>query len=58
MDKKLEKMTIDYHTYKNKLLETYPESVIDIQLVFEEDTFNFKKENGVNISIDKYKIMC
>ena len=46
MDKKLEKMTIDYHTYKNKLLETYPESVIDIQLVFEEDTFNFKKENG------------
>lgn len=46
MDKKLEKMTIDYHTYKNKLLETYPESIIDIQLVFEEDTFDFKKENG------------
>lgn len=39
-------MRIDYHTYKNKLLETYPESVIDIQLVNEGDDFTFKKENG------------
>ena len=42
MDKRL----IDYHTYKNKLLETYPESVIDIQLVFENDEFNFSKKDG------------
>ena len=37
---------IDYHTYKNKLLETYPESIIDIQLVYKDDDFTFSKENG------------
>jgi recombinational DNA repair protein RecT len=47
MDKKdISKMTIDYHTYKNKLLETYPESIIDIQLVFDGDDLNFSKESG------------
>lgn len=44
--KDISKMTIDYHTYKNKLLETYPESLIDIQLVFDGDDFNFSKESG------------
>jgi hypothetical protein len=38
--------TIDYHTFKNKLLESYPESLIDIQLVYKDDSFNFSKENG------------
>lgn len=38
--------TIDYHTYKNRLMDNYPESMIDIQLVYDGDTFNFKKENG------------
>ena len=45
---------IDYHTYKNKLLETYPESIIDIQLVYKDDDFTFSKENGsvaYNLSI-------
>lgn len=46
MEKKLNYTTIDYHTYKNKLLEVYPESKIDIQLVFEKDNFSFSKENG------------
>jgi len=46
MSELLEKLKIDYHTYKNKLLETYPESIIDIQLVYNGDEFNFKKENG------------
>lgn len=44
--KKLDHRTIDYHTYKNRLLEVYPESIIDIQLVYDTDEFVFKKENG------------
>ena len=46
MEKKPNYTAIDYHTYKNKLLEVYPESKIDIQLVFEKDNFSFSKENG------------
>lgn len=45
-EKKLNYTTIDYHTYKNRLLEVYPESTIDIQLVYHSDKFSFKKESG------------
>lgn len=41
-----DKRKIDYHTYKNKLLEIYPESIVDIQLVYEDDEFTFSKESG------------
>lgn len=40
------KLCFTYQAYKNLVLIKYPESVIDYQIVFEEDKFNFKKENG------------
>lgn len=36
----------DYKAYKNKLLLVYPESIIDNQLVYKDDVYKFKKENG------------
>lgn len=39
-------ITLDYIAYKNKMLLTYPESIIDVQLVYKEDDFKFKKQNG------------
>jgi len=36
----------DYNAYKNKLLNVYPESLFDIQNVYDNDQFSFKKENG------------
>lgn len=36
----------DYKAYKNKILITYPESIIDCQLVYKGDEFSFKKQNG------------
>jgi recombinational DNA repair protein RecT len=53
MNNNLGTRTIDYHTYKNKLLETYPESIIDIQLVYDGDEFEFKKESGKVIYFHK-----
>ena len=37
---------VTFHGYKNKVLETYPETKFDIQLVREGDTFNVAKESG------------
>lgn len=37
---------ITYHGFKNKVLETYPESQIDIGLVREGDDFKLSKESG------------
>lgn len=34
------------HGYKNKVLQVYPESEFDMQLVRETDTFSFAKESG------------
>ena len=39
----------DYKAYKNKLMLIYPETTIDNQLVFKDDKFTFKKENGIVI---------
>ena len=39
-------VSYDYVAYKNKMLKVYPESSIDIGLVYEGDTFRFQKESG------------
>lgn len=36
----------DYKAYKNKIMIVYPESIIDVQLVYKGDEFSFKKEDG------------
>jgi len=40
------KVTYDYQAYKNKLLVVHPESVLDFQLVYKDDTFAFSKQSG------------
>ena len=40
-------VSYDYVAYKNKMLLAYPESKIDVELVYKGDTFAFEKENGV-----------
>lgn len=37
---------VTYNGYKNKVLETYPESEFDIQLIREGDEYSFAKESG------------
>jgi len=39
-------LSFDYVAYKNKMLMAYPESVIDLQLVYEGDEINFSKDSG------------
>ena len=39
-------LTFDYVAYKNKMLQVYPDSVIDCSLVYKGDSFAFEKENG------------
>lgn len=39
-------ISYDYVAYKNKMLLAYPESMIDIALVYQGDEFAFKKESG------------
>lgn len=39
-------VSYDYVAYKNKMLNIYPESTFDIQLVREGDKFKFTKESG------------
>ena len=40
------KATYNYQAYKNLVLKRYPESVFDIQNVYEGDDYSFKKESG------------
>lgn len=40
-------VSYDYVAYKNKMLLAYPESKIDVELVYKGDTFAFEKSNGV-----------
>lgn len=40
-------ISYDYVAYKNKLLSSYPETIIDISLVYKKDTFSFSKNNWV-----------
>jgi len=37
---------VTYNGYKNKVLETYPETEFDVQLIREGDTYSFAKESG------------
>jgi len=39
-------ISFDYQAYKNKMLLAYPDSIIDDDLVYEKDTFEFKKYSG------------
>jgi hypothetical protein len=39
-------VSYNYQAYKNKLLNIYPESKFDIQLVHAGDAFSFRKESG------------
>lgn len=39
-------ISYDYVAYKNKMLIAYPESIIDVQLVYNGDVFSFSKESG------------
>lgn len=36
----------NYHAYKNKLLNIYPETMFDVQNVYNNDSFSFKKDSG------------
>jgi hypothetical protein len=39
-------ISYNYQAYKNKMLLAYPETVIDVSLVYEGDTFEFSKQSG------------
>ena len=39
-------VSYDYIAYKNKMYMVYPESVIDVALVYKDDTFRFEKQSG------------
>lgn len=39
-------VSYDYQAYKNRLLNIYPETIFDIQNVYEGDVISFKKESG------------
>ncbi len=39
-------ISYDYVAYKNKMLLTYPESLVDVSLVYTGDTFSFAKDSG------------
>ncbi len=39
-------LSYDYIAYKNKMLIVYPETLIDLQLVYKGDTFTTSKESG------------
>lgn len=39
-------ISYDYIAYKNKMLLAYPETLIDIQMVYKDDSFQFQKKSG------------
>ncbi len=39
-------ISFDYQAYKNKMLLAYPETVLDVDLVYEGDVFSFSKSSG------------
>lgn len=39
-------VSYDYQAYKNKMFLQYPESVVDVQLVYTDDKFSFEKHSG------------
>lgn len=39
-------ISYNYQAYKNKMLLAYPETILDIDLVYKNDTFTFDKNSG------------
>lgn len=39
-------ISFDYQAYKNKMLLAYPESLVDVDLVYDGDEFSFSKKSG------------
>lgn len=39
-------VSYSYQAYKNRMFYAYPESIIDLSLVYKDDSFTFKKESG------------
>jgi len=39
-------VSYDYIAYKNKMYLVYPESIIDVALVYKDDSFRFEKQSG------------
>jgi len=39
-------LTFDYIVYKNRLLKNYPNAIIDLDLVFNNDKYSIEKKNG------------
>ncbi len=39
-------ISYDYQAYKNKMMLVYPETIIDIELVYKTDEFSFQKDSG------------
>lgn len=39
-------ISYDYVAYKNKMYLSYPETLIDVMLVYKDDTFEFQKQSG------------
>jgi len=39
-------VSYDYVAYKNKMFNVYPETLLDVQLVYKDDAFSFHKESG------------
>tara|TARA_R110000772_G_scaffold67579_2_gene150046 strand:+ start:14950 stop:15783 length:834 start_codon:yes stop_codon:yes gene_type:complete len=39
-------ITYDYIAYKNKMLVAYPETIMDVALVYKDDDFSFSKHNN------------
>ena len=39
-------VSFDYVAYKNKMLLAYPESLLDVQLVYKDDELYFEKDSG------------
>lgn len=48
-------ISYDYVAYKNKMLIAYPETMIDLALVYEGDDFKFSKHSGNVVYKHEYK---
>ena len=42
-------VSYSYQAYKNRMLYVYPESIVDVSLVYKDDVFKFKKSSGTII---------
>lgn len=40
-------ISYDYIAYKNKMFLAYPETLIDVGIIYKDDEFSFKKDSGI-----------